>query len=148
MDYSWKDGARTHGLKIGAVAPALEKIEAKHGAITPTDILREARKQRSPLHNWFEWDDTKAGEQHRLTQARELIRAVEVTIVTGDRPVVFRAFVHMGEAYESTISVLSVVDSREALLASALRELTAFRMKYKTLKELAGVFKAMDEVAA
>lgn len=148
VNYTWKAGAHTRGLDIKKVAPVLERLEAKGEGLTPNAVLREASKARSPLHGWFEWDDTEAAKQYRLAQARELVRSVDVTVVTAGEQSTVRAFVHMGERYEPAVTVLSVVDKREALLARALAELQSFRRKYEVLEELAAVFAAMDEAEA
>ena len=49
-------------------------------SITPEAVIDDARDPSSPLHACFEWDDKKAAHQHRLDQARELIRAVPVHV--------------------------------------------------------------------
>jgi len=153
MQYAWRDGARNRGLEIDAVAPVLEKIERKHGVLTPDLVLREAQKKKSPLRKWFEWDDTEAARQYRLEQARELIRSVVVTFVGGGtaEPVSVRAYVHMGgtdSEYLDTVAVLSGADSRAVLLERARKELDAFRRKYEVLEELAEVFAAADRLSA
>lgn len=52
------------------------------GRLTATDVVEDARGVKSPLHPLFEWDDEKAAHEHRLDQARALIREVMVTIRT------------------------------------------------------------------
>jgi len=149
--YGWKDGARTKRLDIEAVIPVLQRLEIKHGALTPEDVLTEARKRTSPLHGFFTWDDTEAARQWRLAEARELIRSVTVTYIGTDASSrTVRAFVHYGEAhtYEAMARVLANDEKRAALLTQALAELAICRRKYADLKELAGVFAALDEIAA
>jgi hypothetical protein len=58
----------------------LEKL-ARDGRLTPEQVLTDARKKTSPIHDAFEWDDSKAAEQFRLSQARHLIARVEVEFV-------------------------------------------------------------------
>jgi hypothetical protein len=60
---------------------AITALETEDGRITPDDIVRAAQDHNSPLHKEFEWDDAAAAQAHRLNQARELIRRVEVHIV-------------------------------------------------------------------
>lgn len=57
------------------------------GRLTPDSVVEDAKSPRSPLHDWFEWDDTEAAHQWRLTQARELIRSVRVEVQTEHRTV-------------------------------------------------------------
>lgn len=152
QQYGWKDGARTRGLDIEVVAPVLHALERKRGVLTPEAVVREATKKSSPLHGWFEWDDTAAARQYRLEQARDLIRSVTVTFIgaaNADKLTV-RAFVHLGDPtiYESTVNVLGDADKRAVLLARMRADFETFRRRYQDMQELLPVFAAFDENAA
>jgi hypothetical protein len=56
----------------------IEEMVATHGKVAPSQIVEAARDENSPLHQVFEWDDTIAAQEHRLLQARQLIRTVVV----------------------------------------------------------------------
>ena len=58
----------------------LAEIHARDGTLKPAAVIKEAKSSRSPLHHLFTWDDTIAAREHRLNQARQLIR-VAVTIL-------------------------------------------------------------------
>lgn len=62
------------------VETELAKIKAKHGQLTPELVVEEAQRPKSPLHQYFEWDDSAAAVKYRLEQARTLIRSVRVDI--------------------------------------------------------------------
>jgi len=50
--------------------------------LQPRDIVQEAEDENNVLHKYFTWDDTKAAEEYRIWQARQLIASViEVRIV-------------------------------------------------------------------
>ena len=49
----------------------LERLQEKM-KLTPENIVVAASKKRSPLHDYFEWDNGKAGQKYRLWQARYL----------------------------------------------------------------------------
>lgn len=72
---------------------AMLKSMASGGRLTPQAVLEEAESAESPLHGWFEWDDTVAAAAYRLDQARDLIRSVEVTLIVEDRPIDVAYFV-------------------------------------------------------
>lgn len=55
--------------------------------VTPRALLDRAASESSPLHSFFEWDDSVAGKKWRLEQARELIASVEIIVVEVDHPV-------------------------------------------------------------
>lgn len=44
--------------------------------VTPVMVLDAARREDSPLHGLFVWDDTEAAEKYRLIQAKGFLRAV------------------------------------------------------------------------
>ena len=66
---------------------------AQRGELTPSRVLHDAESPNSPLHGYFEWDDTEAAKQHRLHQARVLIRSVKVDVIVEERPVSVSYFV-------------------------------------------------------
>lgn len=59
---------------------AITEICEKKGKISPSELVEAARPKKSPIHDAFEWDNLKAGEQYRLLQARTWIRKVEVIV--------------------------------------------------------------------
>lgn len=65
------------------VIVALAELEIV-GRFAPNDVVEAARDEDSPLHAFFEWDDSLAAEAHRVEQARRLIRSVRVEIVTSE----------------------------------------------------------------
>ena len=54
--------------------------EAGEGVLTPDAVVEAAASPDSPLHGYFEWDDTEAARKYRLEQARTLIRSVHVEV--------------------------------------------------------------------
>jgi ribosomal protein L12E/L44/L45/RPP1/RPP2 len=63
------------------------------GHLEPAALVKDAREAGSPLHDDFEWDNTKAAEGYRLDQARSLIRQVRVIVTTEHRNIRCAAFV-------------------------------------------------------
>lgn len=131
------------------VAAELVKIADKHGGILKAeDVVEEARKRTSPLHDRFTWDDSEAARKYRLEQARALIRVI-VNYETVDLQEQ-RIFVSLtsdrneeGGGYRFLVDVLSNRTQRQQLLDDAKRDMESFTSKYRTLSELAEVFTAM-----
>ena len=71
-------------MNRGKYAEALAAITTESGELTPGAVVVEAQDPDSDLHDFFEWDDTKAGHKYRLVQARQLIRSVTVVIETDE----------------------------------------------------------------
>lgn len=122
--------------------------ERNKGLLEAEAVVKAAEPSASPLHSYFDWNNTEAGRLWRLHQARQLIRVcVEVIDVNGHQEQ--RVFVNLredrpkGGGYRTLVKVLSTPSLREELLEDALEEMNYFREKYKSLKELSVVFKAM-----
>jgi hypothetical protein len=153
--FEFAEGAR---FQPGAVKDAklvgehIEMLRKKcKGELTPEDILADAKHDNSPLHSFFEWDDSAAAQQHRLQQARGLIRAVVAVYVQEDKPAVRqRAYVHIAERsaphYREATHAMSQTKTREMVLKTALSELQAWKRKYKDLKEFAALIKIIDMI--
>lgn len=147
-----KPGSHIRG-DVQEIGEALIRLH-DDGEITPESVVEAARSRRSPLHQNFEWDDTVAAREHRLNQARYLIRSVVVETETEEGPIDFRAYVSIAgdDAEEDEPPRRYMVIERamrehgEEVLEIALRELKAFRERYATLKQLSEVFAAIDAV--
>ncbi len=135
----------------GDVLEALDNIcKSNGGILQPTDVVKTAEWEKSPLHPYFEWDDSIAAQNHRIWQARKLIRVV-VDILPGTE-VETNVYVSLmqdrisGDGYRPMVQVLADSELRKLLLADALRELSRIQAKYSELKALAPVFAAIDEL--
>jgi hypothetical protein len=152
--YVWKNGQLE--IKDESTAQeageALAQIERRYGSIKPETVIKEAGKPRNPLHKFFEWDDTKAAHEHRLWQARSLIKSVHVKIIGDTRlDKAVRAFVNVpsndgkDRQYENIVSVMSDTAKREYLLKKAENEIKNWRDRYEDLEEFSLVFSAIDD---
>ena len=71
------------------VEARLEKIRAHNsGTLRPDDVVADAKSDKSPLHAFFEWDDSAAAHQFRLDQARTLIRNVKVEMSSSTQTII------------------------------------------------------------
>lgn len=130
------------------VKTELDAIEQRDGTLKPEAVVEFAQNPETALHECFEWDDGIAAHQWRLQQARMLIRIMVTTLP--NEQVQIKAFVslkpdrHEGTGYRSIVTVLSNDDLRAQMLQDALDEMRTFRKKYRNLRELVGVFEAME----
>ena len=143
MTYQWKVpgiipvDAQTAGNE-------LQRIYERDGVIEPETVVAESRTPSAPLHSCFEWDDEKAANKYRITQAQNIIRAI-VVVDEAKQPET-RAFVNVQREYHPVSVVVRNPEKREILLQNALNELRWFERKYNTLQELSNVFAAIEEV--
>ena len=72
----------------------LQALENRFGRLTPLSVIDAAKDEKSELHKYFEWDDSKAGVAWRIEQARELIRSVRIDVQFEERIIRTIAYVH------------------------------------------------------
>lgn len=124
-----------------AASHELELVRRRHhGILRPADVVAFARDPQTALHTEFEWDDSKAAEQYRLEQARQIIRCAVRVIGDGKPPI--RAYVSLlvdrqaGDSYRDVLDVMNAPNLRDQLLAQALREAESWRLRYEQFVEL------------
>jgi 1,4-alpha-glucan branching enzyme len=155
--FEFAEGARfQHGSHPDAnvVGAHIEMLREKFSReLTPEDVLDDAKNGNSPLHSFFEWNDGEAAHQHRLAQARGLIRTIVAVYVSDDKPAVRqRAYVNIKKAgeprhYRELSHAMSQKDTRDIILRQAWREFCMWRQKYAGLKEFSLVFAEADKIA-
>jgi hypothetical protein len=125
----------------------LKEIEliGRNGRLDPEIILDFASNPKTALHSRFNWDDAKAAHQHRLLQARNLIRVYVKNIPVGDNlNRMTRVYVRSstvedeGSGYVLTTDTLSDEEQRRRLIVSVLKRMLAHYTSYP-LPELDGV---------
>lgn len=87
--YKWRSGSRISGVAADVAMAELERIASEHDdELRPADVVQEAQPTNSVLHPAFEWNNRKAADEYRLSQARHIIRAVRVVHpdIKEDRP--------------------------------------------------------------
>lgn len=139
-------------MKNETVIAELKKIaSANKGILLPETVVEEAKRKTSPLHDQFEWNNSKAGEQWRIHTARQLINVCVELIGPEEEQIETKVFVSLRQdreqgGYRMLDRVMSSKSLREYLLEDAMQELKYFREKYKTLNELAELFDAADRI--
>ena len=64
------------------VEQELKSIYERDGILKPDAVIESAKDAKSPLHGFFDWDDSVAAAKWRIEQARELIRTVKLSVIT------------------------------------------------------------------
>ena len=125
-------------VKKEVIEQTLMKLAAK-GTVTPSAVVESARKKTSPLHECFEWDDIKAGEKFRLTQARQMIRSVQLVIINETRILATVAFVRDPDAgakeqgYVPTAVLQNDEDRARAALLNEVDRVDAYLTRIHSL---------------
>lgn len=139
MQFDWTQGFHSKG-EAQPVGEELQTLRQKYGGlITAEAVVEHAKSPDSALHGYFEWDDATAAHQHRLAQARRLIRAVVVT-ENGDKTP-RHAFIHVESqdvgTYMDAVEALQDGGLRLQVLEQARKEMASFIRRYEELTELA-----------
>lgn len=120
------------------------------GRLTAAEVVQHARDPASPLHHLFEWDDEKAAHEHRLDQARALIRSCQVVVERRDVSLKVPRYVRDAEAgageqgYIETATLRTREDAaRDALVA----EFARVGSMLSRARALAAYFDLVDDVS-
>jgi len=92
---------------LEAIKEELESLVVD-GSLEPERVVDAARNPNSSMHGQFNWDDTDAAHQYRISQARALIKRVKVNVIRADDTVVrVSSYIRSasGAGYESTQQV-------------------------------------------
>lgn len=125
-----------------------EEIEKRDGIITAESVLDAARPEDSVIHNDFEWDNAKAAEKYRLSQAQKMIQLL-VYVSDDEKPPV-RVFVNSVSEnskakYINIDRAMGSDDVKKVILANARRDLEIFESKYHRYEELSKVIIPISE---
>lgn len=125
------------------VIEELKKLEKENGLLRPKDVVMAAKPANSPLHNFFDWNDTTAAQKYRIWQARKLIASVKVEIMEEETDAYWNAKIEIDDVpiqgYFPMDKVLNNDQLYQIVLKEAIRELNYWYTKYKHLKELKGL---------
>lgn len=137
------------------IGPELERIFEK-GVRSSAAIVNEARKPTSPLHRYFEWNDSVAAEAWRRAQAALIVRSIVIRVPTATTDETVRAFhlvrrnpeVSTHKEYVAIAEALASEEMRSQIVERAFRELASWRRTYSSYQSVfGGVFAAIDDLA-
>ncbi|MGI8483537.1 MAG: hypothetical protein ACR2OU_04665 [Thermomicrobiales bacterium] len=155
MVYQW--GRRTHAIDPQIAGDVIEDITRQSGSCSPAELVDVARDAGSPLHPLFTWDDEAAAEHWRVHEARNVINSLTVTVVCGDKEIIAPAFISVGHTsttkdagigYRPFSVVIADPDFTQETLDDVISALRSLQAKYAAIRELAPVWKALEEVIA
>lgn len=131
------------------VKQALKSLEDAEGRLTPEGVVKAAADSTSPLHALFEWDNKKAAHQHRIEQARSLIRSIKVEIHTDRRIIRTVGYVHDPEAErqeQGYRSILNLRTERDNARAAMVNEFAQAAAHLRRAREVASALEFEQEI--
>lgn len=130
----------------------LQAIADRHdGHLPPDQVVESARHPLSPLHDYFEWDDAKAGDAYRLQQARALIRSVRIEVRSGTSTVVAPLFVRnpdLPPKQQGYVTIARLVKSEDSARAAVLAEFGRVAAALERAKAVAAAVGLVEEIDA
>ena len=154
--YNYGFGTTPLPVKAQEAGEELERVEEKHGGITPKILVNESRPNKAVLHPCFEWNDQVAAESYRESQASQIVRTIKVISIDNDgvksRSPAYVSVLKQdsdngAREYVNTVRALSNEEMKRQVLADALAQLEGFRRRYEHLRELAtGIERLIEEM--
>lgn len=126
---------------------------AEQGLLKPEAVVDFAQSENTHLHKCFEWNDGRAANRYRLSQARQQISMYVMVVQSPKGPVKIRAFQSLpsdrltGGGYRKTTDILQDDALVAELVGSAMRDLATVRERYEAVTALQPVWDAAEQVA-
>ena len=140
---TWRDGNGFFGRKADPQIVAEEIMDIGESA-TPEQIVERAKDPKSEVHKLFTWDDSKAADNWRKYEARQITHCLVIKETIKEDVPPARFFYISTEGYKPTNVIFRKADEREMLLKRAWAELRAFKAKYSMLQELAEILDLIE----
>lgn len=134
-----------------------EEIASLGKKFTPYDVVEKASNTSSSMNSFFEWDDSKAANEHRLNQARSLIQKIKIVVVDVHQDKTETRAFHNVEVVISNKLEHRYVPLREVKASPVLRdqviqkafdELKDWERKYRQYQDILGleIFEAIEAI--
>lgn len=127
--------------KKAVVEGVVRDLYQEEGKVMPERVVELAKDRHHPLHKYFEWNDKVAGHEYRVEQAREMIREIEIVVLTADESYKVRAFQPRryvgrdGGGYMPTDEITAA--EYPMLLRRVQADMLALKARYEHLAEFA-----------
>lgn len=137
--------------KKAALAEMTRMSKANGGKITPEALVAAARDPDSPLHDYFEWDDSTAAEKYRMMQARTMLRSCHYNVTINNRKVELPYYMRdpemasMDQGYVEISRVKTEEDLSRDILVNEFRKAAS---QLRKARDIAAFFQMTEEVDA
>lgn len=148
VEYFWKMKGFFKGIDPNDAVVELQRIQKEYGELTPKNVLEASRNPDALFHKYFEWNDTKAAEAHRLQQARILLNNVEIRVVSSGKDVVIPVFEHVKTEEKNTYKTFMSFDTEDVsyLKVRTRKEIEILVVKLSKFKQFNKIVNMLEEV--
>jgi hypothetical protein len=136
-------------MTMAEVADALRRLEQENGDLNPSDVVDSARDPTSPMHDFFEWDDTIAAEQWRMSQARLLIRRVKIQVLVRDIPMDVMRYVRNPEEpgrYSDIVRIRTDEDRSRRVVIDEMSRVAKAAKRARAVAAVLGTTEQVEEI--
>lgn len=145
--YKVRPGGRISKNKVQIYGETIDSIIEESGElISPELIVSYAKKKRSPLHDFFTWNDTEAAKKYRVEEAKYLLRMITIVVKFegSEEEEEIKAFPNIkfteadckDQGYTTMEIVKNNMDYLDILVEDAHDELLRWRNRYKQYRNL------------
>lgn len=152
--YRAAKGARFGHAKAQAYGEALEQLERRLGhPPTTEEILADAKRQESALHDCIEWNTKRAAYQYWLVQIRNVVNHIEEVVLVRNKQVPIRAWFSVMRHPEDPVRYVrasSVSENkfmRQQIVSAALEEIKNWTERYRNYREFRPIVSAVKKVS-
>ena len=125
--------------------------------LTAESLLKKASKRSSSLYEFFDWDNSSAGDKWRLQQARTLINEIKVIVEDKEMYAFENVTVSVidkeantnnkfsSREYKPIVEIMNNDGYRQQLIQRALSEAKYWKERHSELVELNPIFCSISE---
>lgn len=146
MNFHWRNHAWEHG-NPQVIGEHIERLADRNGGKLTIEILvKDARRENSPLHGLLDWDNERAADKYRAARMRTVL-SVLGTSYQGESVRAFFGFgtVQEGINYRPLDRVLKSSKLREQHAAKQIRLLSRWTARNVFLPELEPTRRAIQK---
>ena len=95
--YKARKGATFNNKDAQVIGVTIDSLRNDSGFVTPKVIVDNAKDAKSPIHKFFEWDNSSAAERFRIQQARDVNNHIVEIVVIAEEQKEQRSFVYVDD---------------------------------------------------
>lgn len=134
------------GKRQDIINRELTRIYNRDGSVKTEVLLEDNTPEDTPIHDHFEWDNDKAAHEHRLDQARKIIRKGRIITDDGEEEMLHnirppKAVIEEQQSksgeYKPATAIAKNPDEYQRALSQATRLLNAAQRNVSDLRRAA-----------
>lgn len=147
MAKAGRQSATAEQVRRVNLAAIFDQIREAHGRLSPSTVVRAAASEEHPLHPSFEWNDATAAHQHRLNQARAILRLPRTTVVIEGCRIISPTYVHDPGAKRGEQGYVAVAEIKTQTQVASDAVDAELERAAGALKRAQGIASALGDIA-